>query len=64
MKKTCNNCGTEKNTCNGALCSTRKCYGKSRKANKRLVTESYVIEQEGDNGNNNSVINGGEITNG
>lgn len=28
------------------------------------VTESYVIEQEGDNGNNNSVINGGEIING
>lgn len=28
------------------------------------VAESYVIEQEGDSGNNNSVINGGEITNG
>ena len=28
------------------------------------VTESYVIEQEGDNGNNNSVINGGENING
>ena len=28
------------------------------------ITESYVIEQEGESGNNNSVINGGEITNG
>ena len=28
------------------------------------VTESYVIEQEGDSGNNSSVINGGEIING
>ena len=28
------------------------------------VTESYVIEQEGESGNNNSVINGGEIING
>lgn len=28
------------------------------------VTESYVIEQEGEGGNNNSVINGGEIING
>lgn len=28
------------------------------------ITESYVIEQEGDSGNNNSVINGGEIING
>ena len=28
------------------------------------ITEGYVIEQEGESGNNNSVINGGEITNG
>ena len=28
------------------------------------VTESYVIEQEGESGNNNSIINGGEIING
>lgn len=28
------------------------------------ITESYVIEQDGESGNNNSVINGGEITNG
>ena len=28
------------------------------------ISESYVIEQEGENSNNNSIINGGEIING
>ena len=28
------------------------------------TTEEYVIEQDAESGNNNSIINGGEVTNG
>lgn len=28
------------------------------------TTETYTIQQEGENGNNNSIINGGEVVNG
>ena len=93
MKKTCNNCGTEKTPANVPYVAHEFAMARAERQSKRLVAviillilllvgsnigwlvyesqlqtvetvEEYQIEQDGENGNNNSVINGGEITNG